>query len=154
MRKQGPVVRRELDDIDHQIINALKQDGRMPFAQIAQQLGVSAGMVRQRYLQLVADGILQVVPVTNPTRLGYKMMALIGVRADGHRLREIAREIAAFSEVTYLVLCTGTYDLLVEVICRDNAHFLQFLTEHLSAVEGVRSTETFAYLEIVKEAYI
>lgn len=154
MSKQPTTVGHRIDDIDRQIIAVLKEDGRMPFAQVARRLGVSPGMVRQRFHRLVQDGVLQVVPVTNPLLLGYHMMALIGVRAAGNRLREIARQIASFEEVIYLVICTGTYDILVEAICRDNAHLLQFLTERLRAVEGVRNTETFTYLEIVKEAYI
>ncbi len=154
MKKRAAAATRKIDDIDRQIIATLKEDGRMPFAQIARRLGVSPGMVRQRFHRLAQDGVLQVVPVTNPTLMGYHMMALIGVRADGNRLREIARQLASFEEVIYLVLCTGTYDILVEVICRDNAHLLQFLTERLRAVEGVRDTETFIYLEIVKEAYL
>ena len=154
MKKRAAAATRKIDDIDRQIIATLKEDGRMPFAQIARRLGVSPGMVRQRFHRLVQDGVLQVVPVTNPTLMGYHMMALIGIRADGNRLREIARQLASFEEIIYLVICTGTYDILIEVICRDNAHLLQFLTERLRAVEGVRDTETFIYLEIVKEAYL
>jgi Lrp/AsnC family transcriptional regulator for asnA, asnC and gidA len=153
MKRQPSPQPRPLDDIDRQIITALKKDGRMPFAQIAEQMDVSPGTVRQRYYQLVEDGVLQVVPVTNPTLLGYSVMALIGVRVDGSRLREIGQRIAAFEEVIYLVLTTGTYDILAEIICRDNAHLLEFLTQRLRAVEGVRNTETFTYLEIIKEAY-
>ncbi len=52
-----------------------------------------------------------------------------------------------------MVVCTGIYDILVEVNCRDNAHLLQFLTQRLRAVEGVRHTQTFTYLQIVKEVY-
>jgi len=154
MKKRAAAATRKIDDIDRQIIATLKEDGRMPFAQIARRLGISPGMVRQRFHRLAQDGVLQVVPVTNPTLMGYHMMALIGVRADGNRLREIARQLASFEEIIYLVICTGTYDILIEVICRDNAHLLQFLTERLRAVEGVRDTETFIYLEIVKEAYL
>lgn len=153
MKRQTSPQPRSLDDIDRQIITALKKDGRTPFAQIAEQMDVSPGTVRQRYYQLVEDGVLQVVPVTNPTLLGYSVMALIGVRVDGSRLREIGQRIAAFEEVIYLVLTTGTYDILAEIICRDNAHFLEFLTQRLRAVEGVRNTETFTYLEIIKESY-
>jgi Lrp/AsnC family transcriptional regulator for asnA, asnC and gidA len=154
MKKRATAATRKTDDIDRQIIATLKEDGRMPFAQIARRLGVSPGMVRQRFHRLAQDGVLQVVPVTNPTLMGYHMMALIGVRADGNRLREIARQLASFEEIIYLVICTGTYDILIEVICRDNAHLLQFLTERLRAVESVRDTETFIYLEIVKEVYL
>jgi len=126
----------------------------MSFAQIAKRLGVSAGMVRQRYMQMVADEALQVVPVTNVTLLGYNMLAMIGVEVDGDRMLDIAREIASFEEVLYLVICTGTYDMLVEVRCRDTEHLLKFLTESLRSVKGVRSTETFTYLQIVKESYV
>jgi len=154
MSRQSATATDGIDDFDRQIIGALKEDGRMPFARIADRLGVSPGMVRQRVHRLIQDGVLQIVAVTNPLLMGYHTMALIGVKADGNRLREIARQIASFGEVIYLVLCTGTYDLLVEVVCHDSAHLLRFLTERLYAVEGVRDTETFIYLDIVKEVYI
>ena len=154
MKRAGFEATRELDDVDRQIINALKKDGRMSFAQIARRLGVSAGMVRQRYLQMVDDKMLRVVPVTNVTMLGYDLMAMIGVSVDGDRLVEIAQEIAAFEEVIYLVICTGTHDLLVEVLCRNTDHLLEFLAKRLRSVKGVRTTETFTYLRIVKELYL
>ena len=154
MKRVGFDATRGFDEVDSQIINALKEDGRMPFAQIARRLGVSAGMVRQRYLQMVDDGVLRVVPVTNVTLLGYDLMALVGVSVDGDRLVETAQEIAAFEEVVYLVICTGTHDLLVEVLCRDADHLLEFLARRLRSVKGVRTTETFTYLRIVKELYL
>jgi Lrp/AsnC family transcriptional regulator for asnA, asnC and gidA len=154
VKKPGITTTRKLDAVDRQIIGALREDGRMSFAQIAKRLDVSAGMVRQRYLQMVEDNVLHVVPVTNVTLLGYNMMAMIGVEVDGNRMVEIAREIAAFEEVIYLVICTGTYDLLVEVVCQDSEHLLRFLTERLRSVPGVRSTETFTYLQIIKESYL
>ena len=143
----------KLDDIDRYIIRTLKEDGRTPLSQIAQQLGVSTGMIRQRYQRLVKEGVVQVVAVTNPMVLGFSTMANIGIKVDGRRLYEIAEQIAEFEEVIYLVLTAGAYDLLAEVICRDNAHLLDFLTNRLYAVDGVRETETFMYLQIVKEVY-
>jgi Lrp/AsnC family transcriptional regulator for asnA, asnC and gidA len=110
-------------------------------------------MIRQRVQRLQDGGVLQFVAVTHPLKTGYHTMALIGVKADGHRLQEIARQIAAFEEVIYLAITAGTYNFLVEVTCIDNAHLLRFLTEQLYGVEGVREAETFIYLEIVKEIY-
>ncbi len=144
----------ELDQIDRQIMAALKEDGRMPFAEIARRLDVSPGMVRERYHRLVQNGILQVVAVTNPLRVGYRTMTLVGIKVEGSRLREVARQIAAFEEVVYLVLCTGAYDILAEVVCRDNADLLHFLSERLRTVEGIRDTQSFIYLDIVKEIYV
>ena len=155
MKEQdGATTTYRLDGIDEQIVQALKEDGRMSFAEIARRLDVSPGMIRQRYFDLVENHVVQVLAVTNPTLVGYDSVALIGVRVDGSRLRELAQEIAAFKEVIYLVLCAGSYDILVEVVCRDNAHLLRFLSENLRSLEGVRYTETFVYLEIVKETYL
>jgi Lrp/AsnC family transcriptional regulator for asnA, asnC and gidA len=148
------MLRNGLDDFDHQIIDALREDGRMSFAEIARRLDVSPGMVRERYLRLVEAGVLQVVAVTKPTLIGYRMMTLIGIKVDASRLQEIAREIAAFDEVVYLVICTGTYDMLAEVVCRDSTELLEFISERLYAVQGIRDTETFVYLDIAKEIYI
>jgi len=143
----------KVDDIDLKIINFLSKDGRTPFAQIAKELGVSTGMIRQRYQRLVQEGVLQIVAITNPLLMGFATMAQIGVKADVRRLEEIADEIAKFEEVIYLVLLTGSYDLHVEVVCRDKAHLLNFLTKKLHAVEGVKEAETFMYLRIAKENY-
>ena len=146
----GPV---KLDEIDMEIIRALKRDGRTPFAQIAQRLGVSTGMIRQRYQRLTKERVLQVVAVTNPLLLGFSTMAMIGVKVDGGRLQAVAEQIAGLEEVIYLVLAAGAYDLFAEVAFRDNEHLLEFLTNRLRAIEGVRETETFMYLKIVKEIY-
>ena len=55
-----------LDDADLAIIAALREDGRVPFAQIAEQLHVSPGMIRVRYNRLLEMGLLKVVAITNP----------------------------------------------------------------------------------------
>ena len=143
----------KLDDTDLQIIKFLNLDGRMPFSQIAKQLNVSTGMIRQRYHRLVQDGVLQVVAVTNPLLMGFTTMAQIGVKVDVGRLQEIADQIAAFEEVIYLVLLTGNYDLHIEVVCRDKTHLLDFLTKKLYSVQGIKDTETFICMRIAKEVY-
>jgi Lrp/AsnC family transcriptional regulator for asnA, asnC and gidA len=143
----------QLDEIDLQIIAALRQDGRAPFSQIAEQLNVSPGMIRLRYSRLVETGVLKVVAVSDPLLMGYSTMALIGIRADGSQLMAVAEQIAALDEVVYLIITSGSYDIIAEVICRDQAHLLQFLTERLYKIQGVRESETFMHLKIVKEVY-
>ena len=153
MRQQDKNFSAKIDDIDLQIIKILNEDGRTPFSQIAERLSVSTGMIRQRYHRLVQEGVLQVVAVTNPLLMGFTTMAHIGVKVDGGRLQEIADQIASFDEVIYLVLLSGSYDLHIEVVCRDNAHLLEFLTNKLNSVEGVKDTETFICMHIAKEVY-
>jgi len=142
-----------LDDVDQQIIEALRGDGRIAFSQIAEQLDVSPGMIRMRYNRLVEMGYLKVVAISNPLRMGFKTMAMIGVRVDGEKMLSAADEISNFDEVVYLVVTSGRYDILVEVMCRDHKHLLEFLTQKLYKVDGVRQSESFVHLKIVKEVY-
>jgi Lrp/AsnC family transcriptional regulator for asnA, asnC and gidA len=142
-----------LDETDVKIVEALREDGRVAFAQIAEKLGVSPGMIRQRYNRLVEMGYLKVVAITNPSRMGLKTMAMIGIRTDGDKMLQVAEQIAALEEVIYIIIVSGRYDIMAEVICRDHADLLRFLTERLSKIKGVRETESFMHLKIVKEIY-
>jgi len=142
-----------LDETDLAIIEALRKDGRAAFAQIAEQLGVSAGMIRLRYNRLSEQGYLRVVAITNPLRMGYKSMAMIGLRVDGAKLLEVSEKISKLEEVVYLVISSGRFDLFAEVVCRDHDHLLEFITNKLSVIEGVRDSESFMHLKIAKEIY-
>jgi len=142
-----------LDQIDIQILELLRRDGRMAFAQIAEQLNVSPGMIRIRYNRLVESGYLKVMAISNPMRMGFKTMALIGIRTDGARMLEVAEKIARLEEVVYLIVVSGRFDIMTEVFCRDHAELLHFMTEKLYKIEGVRETESFIHLKIIKETY-
>lgn len=143
----------EVSVLDKRIIEHLQQDGRRPFTQIAADLGVSEAAVRARTNRLVERGILQVVGVTDPPKLGFQQQAMIGVRCERNRLLDVADAVSAFPEVDYVVITAGTFDLLIEVVCENNEALLQFLTEKLRAIDGVRDTETFVYLRMVKQTY-
>ena len=143
----------QLDETDIKIVEALRKDGRVAFAQIAEQLNVSPGMIRQRYNRLLEMGYLKVVAITNPSRLGIKTMAMIGIRTDGDKMLQVAEQIAALDEVIYIVVVSGRYDILAEVYCRDHADLLKFLTEKLAKIKGLRETESFIHLKIMKEVY-
>ncbi len=140
-----------IDEIDQRIIEALQQDGRRPFTKIAADIGISEASVRQRVAHLINTQVMQIVAVTNPIKLGYAMASMIGIRVSGERLLEVAQEISAFEEVIYLILCTGSFDMLAEVVCQDNDHFLHFLTEKLYKIQGVQQAETYMYLRVYKQ---
>ena len=143
----------EVSTLDHAIIDALQQDGRRPFTEIAAELGVSEAAVRARTKRLIDRGVLQVVGVADPLKLGYDQMAMIGVKCEADRMLEAADAIAHFDEVIYVVATAGAWDLLVEVVCLDNEDLLRFLTEKLRRIPGVVSTESFVYLRIVKQSF-
>jgi len=145
----APVV---LDDVDKRLIEALQRDGRLPYTQLGQEVGLSEAAVRQRVRRLVDTGVTQIVAVTDPMTLGFRRMAMVGIRVDGDT-RETAEAIAALPQINYLVIVAGSYDLLVEVVCENDDDLLELLNGELRKIPGVRSTETFTYLRICKETY-
>ncbi|MBI3159930.1 MAG: Lrp/AsnC family transcriptional regulator [Chloroflexi bacterium] len=147
------VITQSLDPIDTAIITHLQQDGRKPFTDIAKELGVSEGTVRNRVNRLVKERILQVVGMVDPYQLGFDAPALIGVSVSPPDIDRAAAEIAELPEVSYLIMVSGDFDLYVEVMCRDRDHLATFLNERLRKVEGVQRTETFLILKTYKLAY-
>jgi Lrp/AsnC family transcriptional regulator for asnA, asnC and gidA len=142
----------ELSELDKRIIEHLQEDGRRAFTQIAAALGVSEAAVRARTNRLIERGILQVVGVADPGKLGFQQ-ALIGVRCEPGRLLEVAAALADLQEVDYVVVTAGRFDILIETVAEDNEELLRFLNDRLQRIDGVRDTETFPYLRLVKQTY-
>jgi Lrp/AsnC family transcriptional regulator, regulator for asnA, asnC and gidA len=149
--ERGPVApARKIDELDRGIIEALQANGRESFRAIAARVGVSEATVRARYARLTAEGILQVVAVTNPLGLGYEQ-ALIGVKTSGSP-EKAADAIARWPEADYVIATAGQFDLVVELVATDRRHLLD-LTSRLRSLPDVVSTETFVYLEMWKQLY-
>ena len=141
-----------LDDTSKAIIEQLQQNGRRAYATIGRVVGLSEAAVRQRVQRLLDTGIMQIVAVTDPVQLGFALQAMIGVRADGD-LADIADKIGKLPEADYVIITAGSFDILAEVVCEDEAHLLSVVTNGIRAVPGVRTTETFVYLKLAKQTY-
>ncbi|MBY8872176.1 Lrp/AsnC family transcriptional regulator [Micromonospora sp. PLK6-60] len=140
-----------LDDVAKQIIEQLQEDGRRPYATIGKAVGLSEAAVRQRVQRLLDAGVMQIVAVTDPLQLGFPRQAMVGLRTDGD-LEAVADRLAELEEIDYVVITAGSFDLLAEVVCRNDAHLLEIL-QRLRAVPGVLATEAFVYLKLRKQTY-
>src|ERR1700690_3401984 len=79
----GPVGTAVLDEISKRIIEQLQADGRQSYASIGKAVGLSEAAVRQRVQRLHETGVMQIVAVTDPLKLGFRRQALIAVKSDG-----------------------------------------------------------------------
>ena len=73
----------QLDEISKQIIEQLQHDGRKSYAEIGKVVGLSEAAVRQRVQKLTDSGVMQIVAVTDPLRLGFSRQAMIGIKCIG-----------------------------------------------------------------------
>ena len=141
-----------MDERDFEILEFLRRDGRIPFTEIAKEIGVAEGTVRNRVAKLQENKTLQIIGLTDPHRLGYDAPAIIGVSVQPPFLESVAEAIAALPEVSYLIMVAGEYDLIVEVLCRDRQTLADVLREKLQQIEGVLRTKTFIILHTYKMA--
>ena len=141
-----------LDEVSKRIIEQLQADGRRPYAAIGKAVGLSEAAVRQRVQRLLDQGVMQIVAVTDPLQVGFHRQAMIGVRAEGD-LQEVADRLAEMTEVDYVVITAGSFDLLAEAVCEVDDALLELISTKIRAISGVRSTETFVYLKLRKQLY-
>lgn len=135
------------DETDWAIIRKL-QNGHAPNNTIARELGISEGTVRQRLKRLKEAGILEVKALINPEVLENKQLALIAMRVSEIKLLEHkAQEVAALDNVLSVSLSSGRFDLIAEVLVDSNRGLVRFLTEELSTIDGVLSSESFLILK-------
>jgi len=141
-----------LDRLTKEIIEQLQEDGRRSYAAIARAVGLSEAATRQRVQRLLDERVVQIAALTDAAAVGFHRLALLGVTTNGDA-REVAQLLGEVPEADYVVICSGRYDLLVELVCADDDHLLEVIDRSVRAIPGVATTETFVYLKIVKESY-
>ena len=141
-----------LDETSKRIIEQLQEDGRRAYATIGKAVGLSEAAVRQRVQRVLDNGVMQIVAVTDPLQVGFARQAMIGLKVSGDMV-EVADRLAELPEVEYVVVTAGSFDVIVEVVCEDDDHLLELLTQKIRALPGVESTETFVYLKLRKQLY-
>ncbi|WP_396345076.1 Lrp/AsnC family transcriptional regulator [Haloechinothrix sp. LS1_15] len=141
-----------MDDTAKLIIEQLQQDGRRSYGAIGASVGLSEAAVRQRVQRLTQAGVMQIVAVTDPMQVGLFRQAMLGLKITG-ALEPVAETLATMDEIDYVVMCSGRFDLLCEVVCTDDAHLLDTVSRHIRSIEAVREVETMVYLKLHKQSY-
>jgi Lrp/AsnC family transcriptional regulator for asnA, asnC and gidA len=143
----------ELDDAtNRELIQLLNENGRRSFTELAAQVGISEASARQRVNKLVATGIIRIAAIPNASAIGFTRKAMIGIRHEGS-LGPLAEKMRSLPEVSKVVVTAGGFDLLIEVVCRDDEHLVKLINESIRSIAGVQTTETFVYLKEEKQSF-
>lgn len=140
-----------IDDTDRELIRILQADGRTSFSQLSRVVGLSDAACRQRVMRLLDDGVIDIVAVTDPVKLGLGYQAMLGITVSGDS-RKVAIDVGAMADAVYVVMATGRFDLLVEVVSRDGDAFVE-VSNSIRTMDGVSGVEVMSYLGITKQTY-
>ena len=141
---------RLVTETDRAIIRLLQQNARMSYAELSRATGIPESTVRRRMDRLQQRGVIEFAMLADPSRLGYEVRAMIGLRVELRRLEEIASKFRAMNEVTFAAFLTGSFDIMLHVVVRSQEALVDFLTHRLAPIDGVRSSETFVMPYVIK----
>ena len=139
--------RETLDDTDRAIVARLRREN-ISNIDLAGELGISEGTVRQRLKRLKDSGVLKISAGINPDALENQQAALVAVNVTrASLLEQKARQIADLPHVLAVSIVSGRYDLMAEVLVDSNHGLVDFLTRELAGVDDVSATESFLLLK-------
>lgn len=143
------------DDLNQSIIRLLQEDGRMPYKDVARELDVSEGTIRNRVQSMKQSGLLKIVALADPMVIKYKADAMIGIKvASPATPRQVAERLAEFSEVVYVIWVSGRYDLLIEVVCETSEEFQNFLEIQCFGSNDIDQIEVMSGIEMFKNQFL
>jgi Lrp/AsnC family transcriptional regulator for asnA, asnC and gidA len=148
------VSRRELGELDKQIVAQLSRDARRSNGQIAADLGVTEGTVRARIKRMEEAKQIRLTAVTNIDRFGDALLAYIWIEVErSDRTRDVAKALAAVPELGFVGVMLGRSDILAITMVRNTEHLAEFVHTRISSVDGVRRTESTLGVNFVKHDY-
>jgi Lrp/AsnC family transcriptional regulator for asnA, asnC and gidA len=142
-----------LDSVAERIIAELQRDGRASFREIGKRLGVSPGTVRARYNQLRKAGIVEVIAVPNPWRMGMDFHATVGLRVQPGSVEGAVAVLEKRREVGWIGLLLSGYDVMFEVAMSDSHAFGAFKESLWTEIPGFIAADVYTLWDVRKFRY-
>ncbi len=138
----------KLDEIDHQILDMLIDNTRIPFTDIAKKLLISAGTVHVRVKKMEESGIIRGSSLTlDYKKLGYSFIAYVGVYLNNtSQTKFVLERVNEIPFVTVAHITTGKFNIFCKIRARSTEHAKEVIFR-LDDIEGVYRTETMISLE-------
>ena len=142
---------RTIDQTDRMIIRQIQSDGRMSFTDIATNTGTSATSAADRFRRLVADGIVRIVAMPDPSRIGLHLSGLIQMVLD-RPTREVVDQLRTVPELGFITVMSGSYPVGCEFHVRDGEHF-DALRARLLTMKGVRDLRVMVHRKLYRQTF-
>ena len=135
-------LRNQLDDIDLKILDIISRNARIPFKDVAAEVGVSRAAVHQRVNRMIELSVI--------VGSGYHIdpKKIIGVFLEkGSLYSTVTEKLKLIPEIVECHYTTGQYAIFVKVYAKDNEHLRDILSDKIQKISGIASTETFISLD-------
>lgn len=142
-----------MDRLDVKIVSRLQYDATSTNSAIARTVEVSEETVRRRLKRLMTEELIKIVAIPDARKLGYESQVLIGIQVDADKIDAVADSLGSMSEITWISVTTGSYDIFAWATLKSIDALSKFLRDGVGQIAGVRKMETFISLSVEKEEY-
>ena len=137
-----------MDDVDRQIVEALRADGRMSMRALADLIHISRASAYARVARLERDGVITgYAALVDPVRYGYALSAYVYLDIAQRSWKSVRRQLLGMPEVDHVALVSGEHDILLRVRARDAVSLRDVVLTRLQDLPEVRSTQTVLIFE-------
>jgi Lrp/AsnC family transcriptional regulator for asnA, asnC and gidA len=138
----------KLDEVDHQILDMMIENTRVPFTEISKKLLISAGTVHVRVKKMEDSGYIMGSSLTlDYEKLGYSFIAYIGVFLNNtSQTKFVLERISDIPYVTVAHITTGKFNIFCKIRAKDTKHAKDVIFM-IDDIDGVYRTETMISLE-------
>jgi Lrp/AsnC family transcriptional regulator for asnA, asnC and gidA len=141
-----------LDDLDRKLIARLTEDASVTNVSLARELGVSDVTVHNHVQRLLGDGIIEIVAIVDPWKVGHRIQIISGIEVELGHLHQTAEALAALEQTTYVAYTTGEYDLIVVSVLASSTELFHYLSDVIPTIPGVRRIRTSQILKAIKRS--
>jgi Lrp/AsnC family transcriptional regulator for asnA, asnC and gidA len=152
-RTNGQNRKKSIDALDCRMIELLQKDGRVPNTDIAKALGISEATVRTRLSRLIEEGIIQIVAVSNPLKLGFEVVGTLRIHVEVRKMDRIIRELKGIKPLWHIVQTTGGTGIDTEFVLKDLSELRELIFEKVNRIDGVVRSEPTLFLNYAKRVY-
>lgn len=140
-----------MDQLDWKILAALEADGRLSFAELGEQVGLSKSPCWSRVRQLEQSGVISgFAAQLNPQALGFAVRCMIEVRIGFDAHAGFEQAVLAHPAIIECHTVAGDADYLLHVYARSVEHLDTLLRHELSKLPGVQRLSTTICLKTIK----
>ncbi len=150
IKMEEPQIEAQLDELDYKIIKHLQQDGRKSFTEISEDLNVAVSTIRNRYNRIIDEKILRIIGRAEPEKLGLNsyVRVMLSIK-PASKMKDALSKISKLSEVSFLAITSGKYNIEINLMCNNNKHLLNIIDD-INNIDGMDESQITMYLDVLK----
>jgi DNA-binding Lrp family transcriptional regulator/CheY-like chemotaxis protein len=144
-----------IDDKDKEILNFLQENYRISYKDLSKQVNLAASTIHNRVQNMIKEGIIKKFDtIVDPSKVGYNVIAILGLSVDPLKLDDIAIKLSEYGEIQLVASSTGDHNLIAKVISKDEKSLWRFINEEIKTLNGIQlPMHVSSFIDIFKMSH-